>query len=77
MKVTAAGIRSETPLYFFTERYEEAYRMELASFIDAIRNGTGAECSGRDALAPLAIAMAAKRSLETGRPEQVRRAVRV
>lgn len=71
----SSGVRSETPLYFFTERYEEAYRMELAAFIDAIRNGTEPECSGRDALAPLAIAMAAKRSLDTGRPEPVRRAV--
>lgn len=69
---TTAGVRSENPLHFFTERYEAAYRLELAAFVDSIRNGTAPECSGQDALAPLAIAVAAGRSLESGQPEPVR-----
>lgn len=66
------GVRSENPLHFFTERYEAAYRLELAAFVESIRNGTEPECSGSDALAPLAVAAAAKRSLASGRPEGVR-----
>ena len=68
---TSAGVRSENPLHFFTERYEAAYRLELAAFVDSILGGTAPECSGRDALPPLAIAVAAKRSLASGRPERV------
>jgi len=68
---TAAGIRVENPLHFFTERYEAAYRLELAAFVDSIRNGTAPECSGADALPALAIALAARRSLDSGRPESV------
>ena len=67
----SAGVRVENPLHFFTERYEAAYRLELAAFVESIRNGTAPECSGEDALPPLAIAVAAKRSLESGRPERV------
>lgn len=68
---TAAGVRVENPLHFFTERYEAAYRLELAAFLDSIRNGTEPECSGLDALPTLAIATAARRSLDSGRPETV------
>jgi myo-inositol 2-dehydrogenase / D-chiro-inositol 1-dehydrogenase len=70
---TAAGVRSENPLHFFTERYETAYRLELASFRDAVLRGTEPECSGRDALPPLAIAAAAKQSLAAGQPVAVPR----
>jgi myo-inositol 2-dehydrogenase/D-chiro-inositol 1-dehydrogenase len=70
---TAAGVRSENPLHFFTERYEAAYRLELAAFLDAVLNGAEPECSGADALPPLAIADAARRSLQSGRPERVAR----
>jgi myo-inositol 2-dehydrogenase/D-chiro-inositol 1-dehydrogenase len=68
---TKAGIRVENPLHFFTERYETAYRLELAAFLDSIRNGTAPECSGLDALPTLAIAAAAQRSLHSGKPEPV------
>jgi len=68
---TSAGVRAENPLHFFTERYEAAYRLELAAFVDSILQGTAPECSGRDALPPLAIAVAARRSLASGRPERV------
>ena len=68
---TSAGVITENPLHFFTERYETAYRMELASFIHAVQNGTETECSGADALVPLAIGVAARESLKTGRPVRV------
>jgi myo-inositol 2-dehydrogenase / D-chiro-inositol 1-dehydrogenase len=70
-----AGVMTENPLHFFTERYDAAYRIELASFIDSISSGSAPECTGRDALAPLAIALAAKQSLVSGQPEAVRRPV--
>ncbi|HEX7833508.1 MAG TPA: inositol 2-dehydrogenase [Thermoanaerobaculia bacterium] len=68
---TLAGVRVENPLSFFTERYEAAYRLELAAFVDAVRSGKEPECSGADALPTLAIAAAARRSMRTGRPEAV------
>jgi myo-inositol 2-dehydrogenase/D-chiro-inositol 1-dehydrogenase len=68
---TSAGVMTENPLHFFTERYETAYRLELASFIAAVQHGTETECSGADALVPLAIALAARESLQTGRPVKV------
>jgi myo-inositol 2-dehydrogenase/D-chiro-inositol 1-dehydrogenase len=67
----AAGVVAPKPLDFFTERYEAAYRLELAAFLAALRDGGPIECDGRSALAPLAIGLAAKRSLASGRPEPV------
>jgi myo-inositol 2-dehydrogenase / D-chiro-inositol 1-dehydrogenase len=67
----AEGVVSPKPLDFFTERYEAAYRLELAAFLAALRGEAEIECDGRSALAPLAIGLAAKRSLASGRPEAV------
>ena len=67
----AAGVIAPKPLDFFTERYEAAYREELRAFLSALRGESGIESDGRSALAPLAIGLAAKRSLQSGRPEPV------
>jgi myo-inositol 2-dehydrogenase/D-chiro-inositol 1-dehydrogenase len=65
------GVRKAKPLDFFTERYEAAYRDELVAFLGALRDGSAIECDGRAALAPLAIGLAANRSLASGKPEPV------
>src|SRR5687767_14198986 len=33
-----AAVTSDKPLYFFLERYAEAYRLELAAFVNAVMN---------------------------------------
>ena len=38
---TAAGYATDPALPFFLERYAEAYRAEMASFIDALRKRIG------------------------------------
>jgi myo-inositol 2-dehydrogenase/D-chiro-inositol 1-dehydrogenase len=48
--------------------FRDAYTGELAHFVDCARNGTGPECTGEDARAALAIALAAIESVQTGRP---------
>jgi myo-inositol 2-dehydrogenase/D-chiro-inositol 1-dehydrogenase len=66
-----AGVVAPKPLDFFIDRYEAAYRLELAAFLAALRGEAAIECDGRSALAPLAVGLAAKRSLSSGRPEPV------
>ncbi len=46
----------------FLERFETAYRAELAAFVDAVRNGGESACSVHEARAALRVALAADRS---------------
>ena len=62
------GVTRDKPLYFFLERYKEAYMNETRQFIDSLQNGTAVPVSGHDALQAELIALAAKRSLQQGRP---------
>jgi len=63
-------VGSEKPLYFFLERYAESFAEELRDFIKAIRDG--ADVPGeKAALNSVLIALAAKKSLETGLPVDV------
>jgi myo-inositol 2-dehydrogenase/D-chiro-inositol 1-dehydrogenase len=48
--------------------FHDAYAAELAAFVDGVRSGGTPEPGGQDARAALAIALAAIRSVETGRP---------
>ncbi len=68
---SAEGIRRDLPLHFFLERYAESYLLEMQAFIDALESRTDCECSGHDGRLPVLIALAAKRSLEEGRPVEV------
>ncbi len=69
--MNADGVTGDKPLYFFLERYAEAYRRELSHFLDCVAYGasplTGAE-AGRQALV---LADAANESLATGRAVRV------
>jgi len=68
----ADGVRSEKPLFFFLERYAESFAEELRDFVKAVNDGT--EVPGRKAaLNSVLIAIAAKKSLDTGQPVDVER----
>lgn len=68
---TADGVTSEKPLYFFLERYMAAYQQEIKSFVDAVINDTPTEVDVNDGLQPVLIGLAAKRSMEEGRPVNI------
>ena len=67
----AAGVHSEKPLYFFLQRYMQAYVAEISEFIDCVVNdkpvNVGIDCG----LQPVLIGLAAKKSLVTGLPVKV------
>ena len=65
---TARGVCAEKPLWFFLERYTQAYADELRSFVSAITARTPAEVTADDGLQSVRMAMAAKRSLLERRP---------
>ncbi len=64
----AGGFTTDPALHFFLERYAEAYRAEMASFIDALRQGTPPSPSGEDGLKAQILADAATESARTGVP---------
>ncbi len=43
-----SGVHSSKPLYFFLERYAEAYRYEMIAFLEAIREDNTPPVTGRD-----------------------------
>ena len=63
---TKEGTRRENPLYFFLERYEDAYRLELDAFIDALLAGRNPSPGGMDGKMALRLADAALESHLTG-----------
>lgn len=68
---TAKHVSKEKPLYFFLERYTQAYLDEVIEFATAIRENQQISCSGFDGLQAERIAKAARKSLETGGPVQL------
>ncbi len=62
------GVHSPAPLYFFLERYNEAYITEVRAFISAIENKTETPVTGDDGRAPVVIGLAALKSLRENRP---------
>lgn len=67
-KADGAAVSSDKPLYFFLERYAEAYRAELAAFIAALRGKKPMPVGPEDGRQALVLAEAALKSHETGRP---------
>jgi myo-inositol 2-dehydrogenase / D-chiro-inositol 1-dehydrogenase len=65
---TAAGMTADPVQDFFLERYAEAYRNELESFLNAVRDGKACEPTGHDGLMAQRLADAATESAQTGRP---------
>lgn len=62
------AVYNAKPLYFFLERYTESFIEEMRQFIDAIFNDKPVPVSGRDGLIPVIMGLAAKKSLQEGRP---------
>ena len=64
----ADGVTAEKPLLFFLERYMQAYVNEVSQFIDCIVNDKPVPVSIEDGLQAVVIGVAAKKSLQDGRP---------
>ena len=64
----AEGVHSAKPQYFFLDRYQESYVIEMQEFANAVLEDRTPLVSGRDGLAPVLIALAAKKSLLEHRP---------
>jgi len=62
------GVVREKPLYFFLERYNEAFVEEVNCFINAVLEDKPVPVGAVDGLKPVLIAMAAQKSLITGMP---------
>ena len=62
------AVASDKPLHFFLERYADAYRIELAAFIDAVLHKTPMPVGAEDGRRALVLAEAANASLASGKP---------
>ncbi len=68
--LTTDGVTHDTIPYFM-DRFGEAYAAEIRDFADCILHDRAPSVSGRDARAATAIAVAATRSFDEGRPVYV------
>ena len=66
------GFGRDVAQNFFLERYANAYRLELAAFIEAVTKKKKPSPSGRDGLQAQRLADAATKSRETGKPVAVK-----
>lgn len=64
----ADGVHAAKPLYFYLERYMDAYVLEMQQFIEAIENDTPVPVTGNDGREPAIIGMAAWKSIREHRP---------
>ena len=65
------GVIAEKPMFFFLERYMDAYGKEVAAFIDAIVNDKETPLNVYDGLKPVLMGLAAKKSSEEHRPVKI------
>jgi myo-inositol 2-dehydrogenase/D-chiro-inositol 1-dehydrogenase len=63
-----AGVLEAKPLFFFLERYRDAYVAEMQAFVQAVTEGLPSPAGGRDGREPAVIGLAARRSVREGRP---------
>ena len=64
----ASGIHAPLPLFFFIERYTEAYIAEMKEFIECIQQDTSPPVTGIDGRIPVVMGYAAKKSYQDNRP---------
>lgn len=69
---TKEGIVSEKPLYFFLERYMQAYIEEMQQFVKAVTSGADTPVNVFDGLEPVLIGIACKLSLERNAPVTIK-----
>jgi myo-inositol 2-dehydrogenase/D-chiro-inositol 1-dehydrogenase len=65
------AVSADKPLFFFLERYADAYRAELAAFVRAVVNGQPMPVGAADGRQAIVLAEAAVKSLRTGRPVKI------
>lgn len=65
---TEHGVFSDKPKYFFLERYKDSFIDEMKEFFDSIIDDREPPVTGIDGLKPVLIALAARKSYETGMP---------
>lgn len=68
---TGAGFKTAPVQHFFLERYEAAYRAEMAHFVGSVQSGSPLSPSIHDGLRAQLLADAAAVSLERGKPVAV------
>lgn len=68
---TDDGVTAEKPMFFFLERYMQAYSKEITSFVDAVVNDTPTPVNEYDGLQAVLIGLAAKKSAQEHRPVKV------
>lgn len=66
VKSTQSGITSAKPLYFFLERYRQAFQAEWTAFVEAVSADRPFPVTLDDGVAALEMAEAAVRSMESG-----------
>ncbi len=64
----AEGVHSSLPLFFFVERYTEAYVAEMREFIECVQQDKTPSVTGTDGRIPVVMGYAAMRSYEENRP---------
>ncbi len=67
----AEGFRRDPAEPFFLERYDAAFKAELAHFVDCLVSGTPPSPGGPDGLAALLLADQAALSLKSGQPVKI------
>ena len=67
-RLDADGATRDKPVYFFLERYAEAYRLELNHFLDCVAAGETPRTSAEDGRKALILAAAAAQSAATNQP---------
>lgn len=68
---TEEAVTEDKPLYFFLERYMASFTEEMKQFFNAIEADTNTPVTGIDGLNAVIIGIAAKKSLEEGRPVKI------
>ncbi len=68
---TEDGVTGEKPLFFFLERYMDAYAREITAFVEAIVNDKEVPVGVKDGLEPVLIGLAVKKSVEEHRPVKI------
>lgn len=64
----ASGVHAPLPLFFFIERYTEAYVAEMKEFVECIQQDTTPPVTGIDGRIPVVMGYAAKMSFDENRP---------
>jgi myo-inositol 2-dehydrogenase/D-chiro-inositol 1-dehydrogenase len=65
------GVGSDTPLYFFLERYQASFVAELEAFFGSVRDDREPPVGGRDGLMSVLVGLAAAQSMAENRPVKV------